>query len=301
MSVVNDVLRDLHQRRTQRKYAHSLPFSYDSAPTTKPDNLVIVFFILSVLLITSSLYFFVMTNLIKENEPFNDLEIVTPIKFNQSDILTDNMVVTESSVKNSPTVLDELDHIKNNDAEIKTQVKSWSKRLDTTDKIDEKIVLRNLAVAKKEIIDAVLKDAEEPEPFTKIVTVKRDPTSINNRSQGDDLIKKLMISEPEKVWPYIKKLLPITNDKVSLLALGAQGEQRSNHHNTALSLYATLSKLEPNEAKWKVGSAISLDALSEKKQAIKSYQQALELSPLPPALYSFVRQRIDQLKGLSHE
>ncbi|MFT5593876.1 MAG: hypothetical protein ACI8SR_002263 [Oceanicoccus sp.] len=304
MSVVNDVLRDLHQRRTQRRYAHDLSFSYERVPNIKSDNVVVVFFIVCILLISSSVYFFVMPNLIKKHESFNDSKVTTAVKISRPEVVKYDDMALAYTKNIKPIIVDERDNIRIENHEVETQIKPSSKDIDVVDIKEvknEKLAVNNGINTKKEIINVVIEDAVTLPSFARTLAIKRDPIIIKNRSQGENIIKTLMINEPEKVWPYIQKLLPKSNDNVSLLALGAQGEQRSNNHRTALSLYETLSEIEPNEAKWKVGSAISLDALSEEKQAIKFYEQSLELSPLPPALYNFVRQRIDKLKGLSHE
>lgn len=135
----------------------------------------------------------------------------------------------------------------------------------------------------------------------KKIPAKNKKSVVKKVSNDELLIRKLMVSNPEKVWPHIKKLLPNSNNQTSLIALGAQGEQRSKNHQNAIELYKTLSDIEPNESKWRVGSAISYDALSRYDDALVEYKKSLILNALPAPLYSFVKQRIAQLTGIDNE
>lgn len=331
MSVVNDVLTDLHKRRSQQIYQDCLPFISEQ---DSPVSSYLSRYILGAILFCTAGYaaYFYFYNVF----PKNDQIAVYDFAYQASDA-TDHAVIFSTPIQ----VRDDYEPTpvlpsKVMPAEIVNTQKQGdfnfipSERVKIQDAIIEDTkqapATKSVGVTSYETerqpvsfipLDKTTENVNHSVPehnskvrateSTKIAesvntqASKSNETRIANRTKDEDMLKQLMVNQPEKVWPYIQKILPQSSNKVGLMALGAQGEQRSRQYGTALELYLTLSQVEPRESKWRVGAAISYDALGDKQQALFSYQQSLQLSPLPPALFSFVTQRIAILNGASDE
>ena len=334
MSVVNDVLTDLHKRRSQQSYQDCLPFISEQ---DSPASSYLSRYILGVILFCTAGYvaYFYVYNAY----PKNDQLAVYDFAYQATDETGSAVIFSTPN-----QVRDDYEHIQNlpskvMPAEIVDTQKQEdfiflpSERVKIQDAIieDTKQISATKGVGVKShetetqsvsfsSIDKTTANISRPDSEKKSKVSATKSTSITepvntqgskssrsneariaNRTKDEDMLKQLMLNQPEKVWPYIQKILPQSSNKVGLMALGAQGEQRSRQYDTALELYQTLSQVEPRESKWRVGAAISYDALGDKQQALFSYQQSLQLSPLPPALFSFVTQRIAILNGASDE
>ena len=307
MSVVNDILKDLHQRRRQHHYIPNIPFDYGEDDVSKFHAFKPYFiFIVLIIFISLMLYFAILSfnssqELSVEQDAINSLTTTVTDKITNDD---DTIITLPTLVSSTEEKSAHIDAV-----EVKAP-------LPVTDEM--KPSYQPVLVEEKHNITKPLTseirhtEAKKISNINKLETAKNSDvkSKANERSkepviksiQNDELlIRKLMVSQPEKVWPYIQKLLPKTNNKISLIAMGAQGEQRSKNHQNAIDLYKALAEIEPNEPKWRVGAAISFDALSKYDDALIEYQRSLRSNTLPAPLYSFVKQRITQLTGDQHE
>ena len=307
MSVVNDILKDLHQRRRQHHYIPNIPFEYGEDDVSKFNAFKPYFiFIVLIIFISLMLYFAMLS--------FNSSQVLSVEEDainSLSTIVTDTITNDDDTIITLPTLVSSTEeksaHI--NAVEVKAP-------LPVTDEMKPSyqpvLVEQKHNITKPLISEIRHTEAKKISNINKLERAKNSDVKrkANERSkepviksiQNDELlIRKLMISQPEKVWPYIQKLLPKTNNKISLIAMGAQGEQRSKNHQNAIDLYKALAEIEPNEPKWRVGAAISFDALSKYDDALIEYQRSLRSNTLPAPLYSFVKQRITQLTGDQHE
>jgi len=107
---------------------------------------------------------------------------------------------------------------------------------------------------------------------------------------------RLMIKEnPGKVLNYIKENYQGYLFRPDLLAIAAQAQQRSGDHLAAISIYKKLIKIQPRDARWRAGMAISLEAVGEVKGAKKLYELALSMPNLPRALLVYSQARLKVL------
>lgn len=137
--------------------------------------------------------------------------------------------------------------------------------------------------------------------------IRKDKLSFH-KSKNDDVVfsfnkakkhnlDELLSNRPEDVWPIIKDEYPEYFNNIRLLALSAQGQQRSGQHRSALYLYQRLNSLDPENANWLIASAISLDQLGKRKLAFSLYSQALDVKDISPSLRDFSQKRIKLLQG----
>jgi hypothetical protein len=305
MSVVNDILKDLHQRRRQHQYMPNIPLDFEGGDLPKFNVFKRLSLLIIILITLSSLIYFMLFN-------YQSNQILSTV----------NQQANVSSRTQEKSLLSE-----------RNDQKEYLASLDHTipvepifiNELDNKTTLPDANIGKQPTISeldnaesskssptnsnaqSVIKPKLKIQSPVKNISVKDNPNTGNKKavvkavSNDELLIRKLMVSNPEKVWPHIKKLLPKSNNQTSLIALGAQGEQRSKNHQNAIELYKTLSEIEPNESKWRVGTAISYDALSRYEDALIEYKKSLVLNALPAPLYSFVKQRIAQLTGIDNE
>ncbi|WP_283788586.1 tetratricopeptide repeat protein [Bermanella sp. WJH001] len=307
MSVVNDILKDLHQRRRQHHYIPNIPFEYGEDDVSKFNAFKPYFIFIVLIIFISLMLYFAMLSFNSSQELSVEEDAINSL----STIVTDTITNDDDTIITLPTLVSSTEeksaHI--NAVEVKAP-------LPVTDEMKPSyqpvLVEQKHNITKPLISEIRHTEAKKISNINKLERAKNSDVKrkANERSkepviksiQNDELlIRKLMISQPEKVWPYIQKLLPKTNNKISLIAMGAQGEQRSKNHQNAIDLYKALAEIEPNEPKWRVGAAISFDALSKYDDALIEYQRSLRSNTLPAPLYSFVKQRITQLTGDQHE
>ncbi len=79
--------------------------------------------------------------------------------------------------------------------------------------------------------------------------------------------------------------------------MAAQGEQRSGNHESAIQIYKILIPLQPKDARWRAGLAISLEALGDKERAQHLYQLALSMNNLPNSLRRFSEIRLASINN----
>ena len=306
MSVVNDILKDLHERRGQHQYITNIPFDFEDNSDSKRNVLTKFFFIAIILIVLSVIvYLAVLNTQSKQELSFDDSDTSMGVEVNErSPVTFDHNHIYDSAIENietekSITVNEDIDiqalPVRNTIQSLsapafdKTKHSNLEQEHNKTQFVEpKKIIASSTNVSDQNI---VVKDVPNTQRSSIIKAVNNDEL----------LVRKLMLSNPEKVWPHIKKILPQSSNKISLIALGAQGEQRSKNHQNAIGLYKTLSEIEPGESKWRVGAAISFDALSKYDEALIEYKKSLKLNSLPSPLHSFVNQRIAQLTGADDE
>ncbi|MCP5335891.1 MAG: hypothetical protein H7A08_09435 [Oceanospirillaceae bacterium] len=133
---------------------------------------------------------------------------------------------------------------------------------------------------------------------------KGAPVSQNNASQAMEgnehpvvRARLLMASQPDQVVPYLQRIAPEFMQDSDLLSIAAQAEQKQSRHTSAVNYYQQLIRLQPADARWRVGLAISLDAMGNRTDALRLYELAMGMGNLPPALMNFLQKRIAVLKS----
>lgn len=107
----------------------------------------------------------------------------------------------------------------------------------------------------------------------------------------------LMVSQPDQVVPYLQRIAPDFMQDADLLSIAAQAEQKQSRHTSAVNYYQQLIRLQPADPRWRVGLAISLDAMGNKTDALRLYELSMGMGNLPPALMNFLQKRIAVLKS----
>ena len=94
MSVVNDILNDLHQRRSPQSYVHSMPFFDEQEPASKVNISRHLFVMLIVLVISSLVLYF---SLLSKYEPNTLYEDVSRLGKNITSQLSTKVVVDDTN------------------------------------------------------------------------------------------------------------------------------------------------------------------------------------------------------------
>ncbi|MFC4653416.1 MULTISPECIES: tetratricopeptide repeat protein [Rheinheimera] len=80
-------------------------------------------------------------------------------------------------------------------------------------------------------------------------------------------------------------------------ALKAAALQKTGQHAQAIGLFQQLARLQPQQARWWLGMALSFDALAQREQALLAYRQAENQGiSLAADSLNFVRSRIAELE-----
>lgn len=82
-------------------------------------------------------------------------------------------------------------------------------------------------------------------------------------------------------------------------SLGVRGalKQRQGKHGEAVELYRKAVTLQPGQAKWWLGMAISMEASERYEEAMPAYRRTQELGALSPEVRAYVTQRLASLRG----
>lgn len=276
MSVVNDVLKNLNERHARELSFQAMPYSYEEK---KGQPWLLWVAIACIFAVT----------------------VYLSIKMWQQDQIRYLALNVPSDVFLIPSENKTVDNKK---------VESVAKGEDE-DKPIEKTLSRNEStrvVATKVEASAkpvATKTAQTQATEQAVIAVQEGDTQtakklLNQTSDyiRDDLKLRIMVKDdPVAVWPYIKQNFPDFQKDVSLLALAAQGLQRSGQHDMAIGFYQQLVRLEPKDAKWRAALAISLEAKGDDQAAKQLYQIALSMPNLPAPLAQFSQKRLTLLNG----
>lgn len=327
MSVIHDVLKDLHDRHRQQQLDECLPFIKEEMgePNTRRwlgyaawiVTLSCVYLVVNVTTFRETLYD-PATAIIPETNPIPQdllnhsvtsivkLEDQANTEINDQDIMKEAILRQPLQQSNeifsdSKENLDRKIDINGNEI-LTNQDNEYSKHdseLDSFQYETKKYINKKNDVQRDDseshnIKRELGKSSLSINPNSQI---NMRAVSVSSQSIFDEgRIKLWMQSEPQKVWPYIKSNVPDFINHIHLIALSAQAEQRSDHHDQAMYLYNLLINREPKQGRWKIGMAISLDAQGNQGAAKTYYQQGLSDQSLPVALKQFAYQRLQLLE-----
>ena len=74
--------------------------------------------------------------------------------------------------------------------------------------------------------------------------------------------------------------------------------EKIKRYDVARSDYRQLLESQPEESRWWLGYAVSLERLEENSGALQAYQRVASLGQLPQDVMQFVQQRIRFLAGI---
>ena len=313
MSVVNDVLKNLNQRHAQEHMAGYIPNLYENKPTPQYFLWFLFFSILSASIVIAVFQWQQPNYIVQSIELPSDLFLLEEEKIlyhNEPDqMLRENLSIKENIPSklslNKPsiekTILEEVALDKA--AEKKVIVHKAPIDRSPVSKITEGIVKKPSPIKKSEnsivnrsaqsqAVDQVVQALKEGDHKAVQVDLDKTPKLIQ-----DEIKLRLMVKEsPESVLPYLKANFINFSNNSSLLAMAAQAQQRTHQHFSAISIYKQLISIQPKDARWRAGLAISLEASGEKKAAKYMYKLALSMSGLPVSLTEFSKKRLSILK-----
>ncbi len=264
MSVVNDVLKNLNQRQAQHKMLNSISFVYREEKKSP----IMWWLLVSLALLLSLLMALVLYFPFADNINRLFIEDIAPIE------LPDNLfMIAPSNSNNTPVGIHSTAHI-NITSSKKNETKPLVSKTQQTQALE--VAMAGIKSGDTQQVKSVLEST---------------PKSIQ------DAIKlRLMLKEqPDQVLPYIERHYKNFLNQQDLLAIAAQAQQRAGEHKSALKLYESLIRSQPQDARWRVGFAISLEASGHKLDAKKMYNLALNMPQLPPALKRFSVNRLSNL------
>lgn len=104
-------------------------------------------------------------------------------------------------------------------------------------------------------------------------------------------------NQPEQALQILLKNARGISNNPDYTALLALVYERLNHFSEAANLYQKLLSQEPNNPRWLVGVAVSLEQMGDNNKALQAYEKARTSNQLPPELLNFVINRIQALGG----
>ena len=284
MSLVNDVLKDLNQRHAQER----MDLHASTVDVSPPKSKLILWLLLAV---TWSICIALTTFIVlqQNSAPKQVFELPSELF----------LVESESALKPKST----------NDFNNSSLSESEGKLIGN-DSV-AKIVVDNTALIKSKAIEK--KELKNIKLVTQSKQSKAVNVAINSINSGDsqkarsmlaqapksiqkEINLRLMVKEnPGEVLNYIKENYQGYLFRPDLLAIAAQAQQRSGDHLAAISIYKKLINMQPRDARWRAGMAISLEAVGEMKSAKKLYKLALSMPNLPRALLVYSQARLKAL------
>lgn len=272
MSVVNDVLKNLNERHAKEMSVQSFPYS-----STGQEGNHIGFMTLITLVVVVSI-----------------VSVILAVKLWQSDASSSIRLSLPADLFMSPEKSAEVQ------PDVSSPVMSQSDPVPLN--AEKPLQKESVLEAKKEL--PIAKKTKQTVHIEQAVSAlkkgnEKDTKSLIDQSPRhvkDELTLHMMVKhEPERVHQYIQKQFPDYLNHPTLLALATQGEQRSGRHQQAVNLYQQLIRLQPKQARWRAGMAISLESVGDRDNAKRMYQVALSMKGLPASLMNFSRRRLKQL------
>lgn len=283
MSVVNDVLKNLNQRHAQENMARHIPHLYEAKPAPQYMLWFLLILILSVSVVIAVFQWQQPSYSNQVIELPSDLFLLDdPVMLEKPSIK--NIVKLDTSIENGVST-------KSIKAPPPVSIKTHAQifPLQTKPETEKNEIVNKTKQSKA--VDRVITALSQGDHKTAQADLNKTPKSIQ-----DEIRLRLMMKEnPEKVLPYLKNNFTNFMNSPSLMAMAAQAQQRSHNHFSALSIYKQLIKLQPQDARWRAGMAISLEASGETHAAKRMYQLALNMPGLPKSLLAFSQKRLSAL------
>jgi tetratricopeptide (TPR) repeat protein len=269
MSVVNDVLKNLNQRQSMQGQSNSSEnFFHDKSDYSK---WLLSGLIFSVVLCCALIAF-----------------IVFDISKYMSKDSTDYVPLPDALFINSDKLSEDTKD--SGAASVLLPANEFSEAGEYKNISSNSIVKRNSGSQATESVVSAINNGD-------IDGAKNKLSQASQRVQSEVKLRLLLKENPVSVLPEIKRQYPDFSSQPRLLALAAQGQQRSGDHQSAVDLYTQLIPLEPNESRWRTGLAISLETLGDTKSAKRLYQLALSMGTLPYSLKRFSESRLERIQN----
>jgi tetratricopeptide (TPR) repeat protein len=295
MSVVNDVLKNLDQRQSQRQVSGGSPFFYEQE---RSNNRWLWFGLVLAIACCSIMAAFIYVQYsVAEKELSHQ---VVPLEMERIIYqLPEDLFISEAVEQELNAVIThELnDFTVNNNQDISTFKNQAVKKPETDKPVIKKQPLEN----SKQVIAKKTQASEASESVVAAINSGNSVAARSNLEQASRKVQEevqlrlLLKDNPAQVFSRIKSKYRDYRNNPTLLALAAQGEQRAGFHNSAVQLYKALIPLEPEQSKWRAGLAISLEGLGDTVSAKRLYELALSMNNLPGSLRRFSEIRLKRL------
>lgn len=302
MSVVNDVLRNIDQRKQPRPNLSNSDFYFQNSNSKS----ILNWFAFSVLIILSMVIITLSAIQLQANEKnivstsinlpddlfsVNEGEVIE-IEGDKSDIdsikpieKVDDTLLHRISVNKSLTIHSDDDLVEPAPKKI-THVVAPTSNIKKNSSMEHEVVANETVTSKaSEKVVTALNSGD-------IKSVESQVKLASQKVQNDVQIRRMMKHDPASVMPYLKNNFIHFSKSPSMLALAAQGEQRSGNHINAIQIYKNLIPMQPSDARWRAGLAISLEAMGDTERAKKLYRLALSMNNLPASLKRFSTTRL---------
>lgn len=314
MSVVNDVLKNLDQRHSQRAVAGGSPFFYEE----ESSNNKWLWFGLALAVISCGIMAAFIYLQYSVADSGLSQQIVSVETESLIDELPEDLFIVEAveqelnadiaegisgdlngfTVKNNQDIPDFK-----NEVVKKTVVEQPTIKTSTIKKpVVEKPVTRQQPLENaKQVIAKKTQASKASESAVAAINSGDSAAARSNLEQASRKVQEevqlrlLLKDNPAQVYLRIKSKYRDYKNNATLLALAAQGEQRAGLHNSAVQLYKALIPLEPEQSKWRAGLAISLEGLGDTGSAKRLYELALSMNNLPGSLRRFSEIRLKRL------
>ena len=289
MSVVNDVLRDLNQRHARENMARHMPYFQEAKPVSQYILWVVLGITLSISLVLAV------------------FQWQQPKYMQQSIELPSNLFVLDASHVSSDADLMPIPMaVKKEPAQLPIPQTSVEK-ITFRGSVNNHLPVQNAKSmpAKSKPNNGIVSKSQQSESVDQVVAAlkvgnhKAVQADLGKtpKLMRDEIKLRIMVKEqPEKVLPYINNNFSDYSKNPNLLAMAAQSQQRIQQHFSAISIYKQLIKIQPKDARWRAGIAISLEASGEVKAAMHMYKLALSMPGLPRSLAAFSQKRLSTLK-----
>ncbi len=297
MSVVNDVLKDLNQRHAKAEVVAAIPYMADEKKSSTLVLWALLFLILSISIVLAvKMWNDTGKKYLSLNLPAELFLIDTHILEGRSD----EEKIAGQIINTSIAAQAVIGH---KELEANAEIYKITEDDIKSEQVDEKNIAANNIVANNIVENKVVKTQQTKAVEKLMAAIESDnheqiTLNKNNLPQAlaAEVTLRLMIKEsPQDVLPYIKNNYIKFEQKADLLAMSAQAQQRAGLHISAIGLYKKLIVMQPEDARWRAGLAISLESIGKKEVAAKSYQLALSMDNLPTALQRFSQSRLVNL------
>lgn len=279
MSVVNDVLKNLDQRQINYQDPAAVQFYYEAHGNK---NIWLTLgLIVSVLLLfvisAVAIYFYQ-----QQTDKVDSASLVLSDDFfivPEAELATTEQYVEAHEINET--------HLLKSSKALKSDSGQIIEAQTNTQSVNQIVKQTESSKASGLIIDAANNGNIEAE--------KSKISLASKKVQNEVHLRMLLKNDPGSVLTTIKRQHPDYLKEPILLALAAQGQQRSGNHDSAVQLYKHLIPLAPKDARWRAGLAISLETLGDNTSAARLYALALSMNNLPSSLKRFSESR---LKGM---
>lgn len=192
-----------------------------------------------------------------------DVSVETLSSDAQSNVPSNSKVIESSDTSSASTVKNPLSKNKTK------EVRLYEQALDSFQQGD---VLRSEA-----LVDELLAKYEQP----KYQALKA---------------RLLLLKSPKAMVTYLDQQKVDIASSSELLALAASAYQREDDHLRAVKAYDLLVQRQPNDGRWWLAMAFSLEALDALDKSYRAYSLALQSGTLPASGREFAARKASQIK-----